>query len=321
LFGVTPGSGHEVLRKEVLHMHAVEATRLAAVVVLVAALARPASPATPLDRVRVIASFYPLYEFARQVGGDRVTVRNLVPPGAHAHDYEPTPRDVIALREAQVVIYNGAGFEPWVRRLLPRVPARVVKVEATAGLPLRRQASGPHRGEPDPHVWLDPALAARQVEAILAGLVRADPPGRAIYEANAAAYQRQLASLHARVERTLGTCRKKVFVASHAAFAYFAARYGLTQVSISGLSPEAEPSPARIREIVRIARQHGVRVIYYETLVSPRVAATIAREVGARTLVLNPIEGLTAAEMRQGKHYIAVMEDNLRNLAQGLECP
>lgn len=303
-------------------MRALKAMKLAAAAVLVAVitLAAPLA-AAPVGGVRVIASFYPLYEFARQVGGERVRVRNLVPPGAHAHDYEPTPRDVIALREAQVVIYNGAGFEPWMGRLLQQVPARVVKVEATQGIALRRVAVGPHRGDPDPHVWLDPVLARHQVGNVLAGLIRADPAGRATYEANAAAYKQSLADLHERIERTLGSCRKKIFVASHDAFGYFALRYGLRQVSISGLSPEVEPSPARIREIVRIARQHDVRVIYYETLVSPRVAATIAREVGARTLVLNPIEGLTAGEIKQGKNYVAVMMDNLRNLAQGLDCP
>lgn len=303
-------------------MRALKAMKLAAAAVLVAVIMLPAPlAAAPVGRVRVIASFYPLYEFARQVGGDRVLVRNLVPAGAGPHDYEPTPRDVIAMMEARVVIYNGAGFEPWVRRLLPQLPARVVKVDAADGIALKKVTAGAHRGEPDPHVWLDPILARRQVGNVLAGLIRADPAGRATYEANAAAYNQKLEDLHERIGRTLGACSKKVFVASHAAFGYFAVRYGLTQVAVSGLSPEAEPSPARIRQIVQLIRKHNVSVIYYETLVSPRVAATIAREVGARTLALNPIEGLTAAERQQGKHYITLMEENLRNLAQGLDCP
>ena len=275
----------------------------------------------PADRLPVVASFYPLYEFGRHIGGDRVIVRSLVPTGVEPHHYEPTPRDVIALQKARVVVYNGAGFEPWLQRLLPQLPPRVVRVKASEGIPLVTRTAGAERGATDPHVWLDPVLARRQVGNIAAGLVRADPDGRTVYEANAAAYARRLAGLHDRIARTLGPCRKRVFITSHAAFGYFAARYGLTEIAIAGLSPEAEPSAAKIREILRIVRQHGVGVIYYETLTSPRVASTIAREAGGRTLVLNPIEGVTADEQRQGKHYLSIMEENLRNLVQGLDCP
>lgn len=277
--------------------------------------------AGPAERMPVVASFYPLFEFTRKVGGDRVAVRNLVPAGVESHDYEPTPRDVIAMTNARVLIYNGAGFEPWVQRLLPQLPERIIRVNATAGLPVVTAAAGEDRGKTDPHVWLDPVLAQRQVGLILAGLIQADPAGRAVYVANAAAYQARLGVLHARLARTLAPCRTRVFVATHTAFTYFAARYRLTQVPISGLEPEHEPSPAKMREILRVVRRHRVRVIYYETLVSPRVATTIAREVGARTMVLNPVEGLTAEEQRRGRDYVSIMEDNLRNLAQGLACP
>jgi zinc transport system substrate-binding protein len=279
-----------------------------------------AAPATG-GRISVVASFYPLFEFALQVGASRVAVRNLVPAGAEPHDYEPTPRDVAAVNGAKVLIYNGAGFEPWIQKLLPQMPASVVKVSATEGIPLTTMASGEGRGRADPHVWLDPVSAQRQVDLIAAGLAKADPAGKAFFDANAGQYRAKLAALHERIERTLAPCRRKVFVTSHVAFGYFAARYGLTQIAVAGLTPEAEPSAAKIREILRLVRQHGVRVIYYEPLVSPRVASAIAREVGARTLVLNPIEGLTDQEMRQGKHYISIMQENLRNLVQGLDCP
>ena len=275
----------------------------------------------PAGRISVVASFYPLYEFARQVGGDRVTVRNLVPAGAEPHDYELTPRDVIAVNEARVVIYNGAGLEPWVQKLLPQIPERVVKINASDGIQLMRLGSGEDRGQIDPHVWLDPVLAQRQVDNILAGHVQADVSGRVVYEANAAAFKARLGALHERIQRTLAPCRKKVFIMTHTAFGYFAARYALTQFAIAGVTPGAEPSAAKIREIVRIVRQHDIHVIYYETLVSPRVASAIAREVGARTLALNPIEGLTGAEVRQGKDYLSMMDDNVRSLAQGLDCP
>lgn len=287
------------------------------------ALGPPAPPAgaAPAGRMVVVASFYPLFEFAREVGGDRVVARNVVPAGVAPHDYEPTPRDIAAIHGAGVLIYNGAGFEPWVPRLLPQLSDRVIRVNATAGLPLTTVAAGAGRGRADPHVWLDPLLAQRQVGLILAGLLRADPAGRAAYTANAAAYQARLGGLHARIEQTLAPCRTRVFVATHAAFRYFAARYQLTQISISGLEPEQEPSPAKMREILALVRRHRVRVIYSETLVSPRVAAAIAREVGAKTMVLNPLEGLTPAEQRRGRDYVSIMEENLRNLAAGLDCP
>ena len=287
---------------------------------LVWLLSVPASGG-PTDRIPVVASFYPLFEFTARVGGDRVAVRNLVPAGVESHDYEPTPRDIIATTNARVLIYNGAGFEPWVQRLLPQLPERVIRVSATSGLPLVTATSGGDRGRTDPHVWLDPVLAQRQVGLILAGLIQADPTGRATYVANAAAFQARLSVLHERIGKTLAPCRTRVVVTTHTAFSYFAARYGLTQIPLGGLEPREEPSPAKMREILRLVRRHHVQVIYYETLVSPRVAAAIAREVGARILVLNPLEGLAPEEQRRGRDYVSIMEDNLRNLVQGLACP
>lgn len=262
-------------------------------------------------RVAVIASFYPLAEFAQRVGGDRVRVTMLVPSGVEPHDYEPTPREIAALTRARVVIYNGAGFEPWLVRLLPEVAGRAVIVNTTQGLPLV---------EMDPHVWLDPLLARQQVERIAQGLIRADPAGRRRYETNANEVSRQLRELHARFSTVLAGCQRTEILTSHAAFGYLARRYGLTQIAISGLAPEAEPAPARLKELVETARRHDVEVIYVETLVSPRFAEVVAREVGAKVRTLNPIEGLTSEERREGKNYFTVMNGNLTQLAQGLDC-
>lgn len=313
----------------------------AAIVIVTAVLAltacgRQAGPVfAPAEepKVAVVASFYPLYEFARRVGGEFAEVRNLVPAGAEPHAYEPTPQDVAALHAARLVIYNGAGFEPWIEKLLPDLPAGVEAVNATEGLPLVRAEAehdhGPGTGSReekegkeglDPHVWLDPVLAQRQVDLIAAAFARVDPDRRATYEANAAALRAELAALDARYRQTLAACRKKTFITSHAAFGYLAARYGLTMVPISGLSPETEPPAARLRAVVREARKHRATVIYFETLASPRVAETIAREVRARTAVLNPLEGLTPDERAQGATYFTVMDANLRNLADGLDC-
>lgn len=300
------------------------------VVAMVVAACAPAAQPQPPTKLSVIASFYPVYEFAKRVGGERAEVRLLVPPGAHAHGYEPTPGDVRLLTAADLVVYNGAGFEPWIERLRGEM-ARAVLVNASEGLPLvapehphkhdhKHEGARPERYAVDPHVWLDPILAQRQVDNILAGFVRADPDGEATYRANAEALKRDLQALHERLQQGLANCRRREFITSHAAFGYFARRYRLEMIPIAGLSPEVEPSPRKLRDLVHEARKHRAEVIYYETLVSPRVAETIAREVGARTMVLNPIEGLTAEEMRQGKTYFVLMEVNLRNLAEGLGC-
>jgi len=293
---------------------------LVAVTMLGTAIQQPTATATAAEKVAVVASFYAMYEFGRQVGADRVTVRNLTPAGAEPHDYEPTPSDIIAINSAKVLIYNGGGLEPWVKKFLAQVPSRVQKVNATNGIRLATSSQGEDRGSPDPHVWLDPVLAQREVSNILAGFVKADPDGKAVYEANAATFNQKLAGLHDRTQKTFARCGAKVFVANHAAFGYFARRYGLTQITIAGFAPETEPSAAKIREILRLVKRYKLRVIYAETLTSPRVASVIAKEAGIRILVLNPLEGLTDQELKQGKEYLSIMDENVRNLVQGFEC-
>lgn len=283
--------------------------------VCVLALGACSAPGRDPPRVLAVATVYPLYEFTRRVGGARVDVRLLIPAGSEPHDYEPTPQDVALLHRARVVVYNGAGFEPWIRKLLGELPEGTVVVNATEGLPLHAGSGGV-----DPHVWLDPVLAQGQVDRILRGLLRADPAGAATYRANAQALKRALAALDARFRQTLAHCRARAFIASHAAFGYLARRYGLEMLSISGLAPEAEPSPARLRDLVRVARRHGVGVVYAETLLSDRTARIVAEELGARLLVLNPLEGLTPQEQRAGRDYFRVMDENRRALAQGLGC-
>jgi zinc transport system substrate-binding protein len=289
----------------------------------------------PRTKPLVVASFYPLYEFARQVAGDRAEVVSLVPAGVEPHDWEPTPQDVARARQASLFVYNGADLEPWAATLVKNVGgAGLVVVNATAGLALL-PAEGPGheddhgKGEEepaesaeaqDPHVWLDPVLAQAQVEAIRAGLVKADPNYAEQYAGNARAYQERLAALHAAFEAGLRRCARREIVVSHAAFAYLAKRYRLTMVPVAGLAPEAEPSPAHLASLVRFARRHKVEYIFFETLVSPKLAETLAREVGARTLVLNPIEGLTPEEAAAGKDYVALMEQNLQNLRTALAC-
>lgn len=252
-----------------------------------------------------------MYEFARQVAGDRAEVVSLVPAGVEPHDWEPTPQDIVLAQGARVIVVNGSGLEPWAGRVVREAGTRAVIVTATEGLPLEPS---------DPHVWLDPVLAQSQAGAIRAGLARADPDNARVYAENARAYQAKLAALHEAFQAGLRDCATRDLVVSHAAFGYLARRYGLTMVPIMGTAPEAEPSPAQLAAIVRLARERKVRTVFFETLLSPRLAETLAREVGARTLVLNPVEGLTKEEAAAGRDYVALMEENLRNLRAGLDC-
>jgi zinc transport system substrate-binding protein len=289
-----------------------------------------AAPPVWADRPLVVASFYPLYEFTRQVAGDRADVTVLVPPGVEPHDWEPSPQDIGQLQKAKLFVYNGAGLEPWVDKLRKDVvPKGTLAVRTTERVALLKAADdhGPkdakghaHRDEVDPHVWLDPLRAQTQVEAIRAGLARVDPANATAYAANAEAYRAKLGALHATFQAGLRQCARKDVVTSHAAFAYLTRRYGLTQVPIHGLAPESEPSPAELADLVKVAKQRNVKYIFFETLVSSKLAETLAREVGARTLVLNPIEGLTREEQAAGQGYLSLMEANLKSLRTALDC-
>ena len=275
-----------------------------------------ASP--PEGKPIVVASFYPMYEFASQVAGERARVLSLVPPGVHGHDWEPTPQDVAQVQRARVFVYNGAGFEPWAEKLIKEAarPATVA-VAASAGLTVARTGAN---GDVDPHVWLDPVLARSEVEAIRAALERSDPTGKATYADNARAFSARLDALNVSFETGLRDCARREVVVSHAAFGYLTRRYRLEQIPVMGLTPEAEPSPAALAGIVRQARQRKVAAIFLEPLVSPRLAETLAREVGVRILPLNPVEGVTTSEAKEGTGYVDLMLRNLESLRAGLGC-
>ncbi len=294
---------------------------------LVAALALTAcNQSPPPPDLLVVTSFYPLYEFTRQVAGPTVRVVSLVPPGAEPHDWEPSPHDLTQIREARLFVYNGAGLDPWVSRLLADpASSKTVAVTATEGIPLLSSALSAGGGSrerpvPDPHVWLDPVLARTMVETIRAALVKVDPDHAATYAENARVFVGKLQALHEAFQVGLKDCARREIVTSHAAFAYLARRYALTLVPVMGLTPESEPTPAQLASIVRFARDRKVKYIFFETLVGPKLAETLAREIGAQTLVFNPIEGVTREEQAAGRGYVALMEENLKNLRIALDC-
>lgn len=288
------------------------------------------APSSATSTIKIATSFYPLAEFAKAVGQDKVTVTNLTPAGAEPHDFEPSPKDIINLQTSKLFIYNGAGLEPWADRILPELQQKaVVTVNASENIILL-SASGqekedtgatpPPGGFRDPHVWLDPLLAVQEVTAIKNGLIKADKTNAAFYNQNAEIYIAKLKALHQLFQTGLQQCDRQEIVTSHAAFGYVAKEYGLTMVPISGLSPDEEPSPKRLTEISQFAQEHGIKYIFFETLISPRLAQTIAREVGAQTIAFNPLEGLTNKELDNGLNYISVQRQNLINLRIALGC-
>jgi zinc transport system substrate-binding protein len=274
------------------------------------------APTAPPEKPLVVTTIYPLWQFARQVAGDRATVVSLVPAGVEPHDWEPAPRDVSQVQRAAVFVHTGTDLDGWAEKLLADLTGRRgVVVNVRGGLSVLTVG-----GVTDPHVWLDPMLARAQVQAIAGGLELADPAGRAVYAENAKAFVARLDALDVEFAAGLADCARREVVTSHAAFAYLARRYRLTQVPIMGISPEAEPSPADLAAIVRTARRLKVTHVFYETLVSPRLAETLSREIGATALPLNPIEGVSPAEAAAGTGYLELMRANLANLRTALGC-
>jgi zinc transport system substrate-binding protein len=271
------------------------------------------------DQISVVASFYPIAQAAAAIGGDRVHVTNLTAPGVEPHDLELTPDQIAAISSADVVLYMGGGFQPAVEDAVKDAEGLVVDVTAD----LRSLPVPPGQEQSltaDPHVWLDPILYAQVVGTEQHAMARAAPHDADAFAANAAAYRAQLAALDAEYRTGLARCARDVIVTSHAAFGYLSRRYGLHQEAISGLSPDAEPSPQRLADLKALVERDGVTTIFTEELVSPRVAQTLAEETGATTAVLNPLESLTPDQLSAGDDYLSVMRSNLATLRTALGC-
>ncbi|MGH8974972.1 MAG: metal ABC transporter solute-binding protein, Zn/Mn family [Acidimicrobiia bacterium] len=270
-------------------------------------------------RVRVVAAFYPLYEAALRVGGDRVDAVNLTPAGTEPHDLELTPRQVDEIEGADLVLYLGRGFQPGVEEVARRSEGDAI--DALEDLTLLPGVAEEGEAGMDPHVWLDPGLLGRVVERVEAALAVIDPGGKDTYAATSAGYRRELGLLDDEFGRRLTGCARRVIITAHAAFGYLAKRYGLTLEAVAGLSPESEPDPRRLAELADLVRATGTTTVFTETLVSSKVAGTLAREAGVTTATLNPLEGLTEEELKAGETYASVMRDNLETLAGALACP
>jgi zinc transport system substrate-binding protein len=262
-------------------------------------------------KISVVTSFYPLYFMAGEIGKERVDVKNMTPVGVEPHDYEPTARDIMDIENSRLVILNGRSFESWGEKVKTDLKeSGVVVTEAGEGL----------FSEEDSHVWLSPDLAKRQATAVLAGLIRVDPDNAEFYTENSRVLNEKLTMLQGDYLSGLSQCQRKDFVTSHDAFGYLAKEFDLNQVAIAGLSPDEEPSTKQLVEITKLAEEKNLKYIFFETLVSPKLSETVAQEIGAKTLVLDPIEGISDNDTNLGKDYLSLMRENLTNLRIALEC-
>jgi zinc transport system substrate-binding protein len=286
-------------------------------------------------KLSIVATLFPIYDFAREIVGDKATVTLLLPPGVEAHSFEPKPGDMITINNAGIFLYTGKYMEPWVEKIIQATDNKnLIIIDTSKGVNLRKGTAGHEEegygqnvrghnehGAYDPHIWLDFANAQKMVDSILEGLTRQDPVNKDIYAQNAAAYKTKLQALDEKFKNTLSGCKKDTFVHSgHFAFNYLASRYNLHYISAYGGSPNAEPTPGKIIELKKFILAHAIKYIYYEALITPRIADILNKETGAQLLKLNGTHNIGKDDLKQGKTFIGLMEDNLTNLKVGLEC-
>lgn len=271
------------------------------------------------DKVSIVVTFYPLAEFAKQIGGDKIDVINITSGGVEPHDYEPSSQDIIKIQKSDLFLINGYGLDPWASDLIgdSKTRAVVMSEEALAVDPSILE-------DPtlinDPHFWLDPVIAQEIVNIIGDELSEIDRDNEGYYQNNVTRYISSLSELDRDYSTGLSSCVDNKIVVSHKAFSYVGSRYDVEIINISGISPEEEPSAKQLAEISELVKTEGIDYIFSESLVSPELAQTVASEVGIELLELNPIEGLTEKQEANNENYISIMEQNLINLRTAMKC-
>lgn len=280
------------------------------------------------ERLKVYTSFYPMYDFTTKIAGDKVAVYNMVPSATEPHDWEPSASDIVKLENGDLFVYNGAGMENWVDSVLATLENKnLLVIEASKGIELLDghehdeddHGHDHYHGEYDAHVWTDPMNAKIEMKNILEGLIQIDPANKEYYQVNYEKYSKELDNLDEEFRSTISNLPNKDIVVSHMAFSYMSNAYGLNQIAINGLSPDSEPGGARMGEITKFVNDHNIKVIFFEELVSPKIAQAIANETGAEVEVLNPLEGLSDEELQNGDDYFSVMRKNLQALKKALQ--
>ncbi|MBX9122168.1 zinc ABC transporter substrate-binding protein [Enterococcus avium] len=287
------------------------------------------------EKIQVMTTFYPMYEFTKQVVGDKGDVELLIPAGTEPHDFEPSAKDLAKISDSDVFVYNSPELETWTDNLTDTIDTKQTEIiQASKDIKLmegtehdheeahdhdtQEHEEHGHSHELDPHVWLDPALAIKEVETIRDQLSKKYPDDKAAFEKNAASYIDELKKLDEEFQTAFKDAKNKTFVTQHAAFGYLANQYGLTQEAIAGISPDQEPSPSRLSELKHYVDDNQVKVIYFEENASSKVAETLSKETGVKLEVLNPLESLTDKQIKDGEDYLSVMRENLTALKESI---
>ena len=283
------------------------------------------------ERINVIASFYPFYEIAKEIGGNNTVVTSVIPIGVEPHDWEITPQQIPDITQADMIIYNGIGFDSWLGKKEQFRNSFLVDISKDLQLiKLGKQESEnikstdqiyDHTSRYDSHIWLDPILVKNISKIISNALIKLDPNNTKAYEQNTENFNQQLDALDSLIKKSLANCELHDFITFHEAFQYFANRYGLNQHAVHGLAPEGEILPQQIVKTISLAKDLGIDTIYSEELKDPRLSQTLAEEIpNGKVLLLSPIEGINQEEQKKDIGYLDKMEMNLENLKQGLKC-
>lgn len=282
----------------------------------------PEVKSTP--KIKIMTTIFPLKEFAQEVSGKRGKVDLLLPPGAEIHTWQPRPSDIIALSSSDLFLYIGADLEPWVDDILKSIHNPKLKVLEIIKSLLKEESyfkNSPSSQKIDPHIWLDFKIDQMIVKKIASVLSQIEPESRALFKKNAQHYIRKLQNLHLKYKAGLKNCEHKtLFLGGHAAFGYWTKRYNLNQISLYGLNPNSAPTPQKLIKVVKLANKYNIEVIYFEINVSDSMAKVLAKEVGAKTMVLNPGASLNQNQLNAGVTFLDIMEKNLESLKNGLNC-
>ncbi|NES32521.1 zinc ABC transporter substrate-binding protein [Enterococcus faecium] len=281
------------------------------------------------EDLTIVTTFYPMYDFTKEIVGDEGNVKLLIPSGTEPHDFEPSAKERAEISDADVFVYNSSDMEFFVDSLKDSVDSKqTLMIEAAKGIDrLESQEADEHEEseeghghshEYDPHVWLDPVLAIKEVRTIAEELGEKYPDKKETFTKNADAYIKKLEALDQKYSDELKDATNRTFVTQHAAFAYLANQYDLKQVAISGVSPDQEPTPSRLAELKEFVKKNNIKVIYFEENASSKVAETLSNETGVKLEVLNPLESLTNEQIKAGENYISVMEKNLKALKESI---
>lgn len=285
-------------------------------------------PVNP-SKLSVVASIFPLYDFARQVGGDKIEVTLLVPPGTDLHHYELKPADIVKVGQCDIFLFTNFEMENWAYKIIGTASKKssMLAVETGSGAFLLPLSDSEHDQEAqaagfDPHIWLDADNAKKMVDNIAAAFIQKDSRNSDYYLKNASDYKMKISALDEQYRKELSACKKRTLLhAGHWAFAYLAKRYNLRYIAAYNILAESEPAPQTVLFLVDQIKSEGVRYLYYEDMINPRLAQMISRETGAGLLKLSNGHDVSAENIRKGETFISLMEKNLENLKKGLECP